>query len=51
MVADIMPSADCINEADIIHSLDLHKREFSGENPYRKRKAITGDALFFYFFH
>ena len=50
MVADIMPSANWINEADIIHSLGLCKREDSGENPYRKRKAIAGDALFFYFF-
>ena len=50
MVADIMPSANWINEADIIHSLGLCKREDSGENPYRKRKAIAGDALFFLLF-
>ena len=49
MVADIIPSTDWINDPAIIHSLNLCKREFSGENPYRKRKSITGDALFFSF--
>ena len=50
VVKDIIPSTYWINEPDIIHSWDLYKREDSGENPYRKRKAITGDALFFLLF-